>query len=196
MATTQKCCEQHWTSPEGNTQQSSSCTATCQPSRKLSKLEEPDMRDTISDVLRWTPLYGRAKAGCPARSYIYIQHLCTDTGCCLEDLPEAMEKDIRWGLGRFVLKVRHDDNGVSTILTTRSEFNSSYSLTKLINHFKCQCDANYAVKILQLLTAGIFQHVSGYIRRHALIVSFGPSQMHRSTIEGHFLNTNSSEWIV
>ena len=36
-------CEQHWTSPGGNTQQSSSCTATYHPSRKLSKLDEPDM---------------------------------------------------------------------------------------------------------------------------------------------------------
>ena len=31
---------------------------------------------------------GRAKAGRPARTY--IQQLCEDTGCCPEDLPEAM----------------------------------------------------------------------------------------------------------
>ena len=42
-ATTQECCEQFWTSPGGNTPQSSSCTATYLPSRKLSKLDEPDM---------------------------------------------------------------------------------------------------------------------------------------------------------
>ena len=42
----------------------------------------------ISDVLLWTPTYGRAKAGRPARKY--IQQLCEDTGCSPEDLPEAM----------------------------------------------------------------------------------------------------------
>ena len=42
----------------------------------------------ISDVLLWTPTYGRAKAGRPARTY--IQQLCEDTGCSPEDLPEAM----------------------------------------------------------------------------------------------------------
>ena len=42
----------------------------------------------ISDVLLWTPTHGRAKAGQPARTY--IQQLCEDTGCCPEDLPEAM----------------------------------------------------------------------------------------------------------
>ena len=42
----------------------------------------------ISDVLLWTPAYGQAKAGRPARTY--IQQLCEDTGCSPEDLPEAM----------------------------------------------------------------------------------------------------------
>ena len=42
----------------------------------------------ISDVLLWTPSYGRAKAGRPARTY--IQQLCEDTRCSPEDLPEAM----------------------------------------------------------------------------------------------------------
>ena len=44
--------------------------------------------EVISDVLLWTPTYGRAKAGRPARTY--IQQLCEDTGCGPEDLPEAM----------------------------------------------------------------------------------------------------------
>ena len=42
----------------------------------------------LSDVLLWTPTYGRAKAGRPARTY--IQQLCMDTGCSPEDLLEAM----------------------------------------------------------------------------------------------------------
>ena len=44
--------------------------------------------ELISDVLLWTPTYGRAKAGRPARTY--IQQLCQDTGWSPEDLPEAM----------------------------------------------------------------------------------------------------------
>ena len=41
----------------------------------------------ISDVLLWTLTHGRAKAGRPARTY--IQQLCEDTGCSLEDPPEG-----------------------------------------------------------------------------------------------------------
>ena len=44
--------------------------------------------DLLSDVLLWTPTYGWAKAGRPARTY--IQQLYEDTGCSPEDLPEAM----------------------------------------------------------------------------------------------------------
>ena len=50
--------------------------------------------ELISDVLLWTPTHGRAKAGRPAR--IYIQQLCEDTGCCPEDLPEAMNDREKW----------------------------------------------------------------------------------------------------
>ena len=50
--------------------------------------------ELISDVLLWTPTHGRAKAGQPARTY--IQQLCEDTGCCSEDLPEAMNDREKW----------------------------------------------------------------------------------------------------
>ena len=50
--------------------------------------------ELISDVLLWTPSYGRAKAGRPARTY--IQQLCEDTGCSHEDLPEAMTERDEW----------------------------------------------------------------------------------------------------
>ena len=46
--------------------------------------------ELISDVLIWTPTYGRANAGRPARTY--IQQLCEDTGCSPEDLPEAINE--------------------------------------------------------------------------------------------------------
>ena len=50
--------------------------------------------ELISDLLLWTPTLDRAKAGRPPRTY--IQQLCEDTGCCPEDLPEAMNDRERW----------------------------------------------------------------------------------------------------
>ena len=50
MAIAQECCEQYWTSPGGNTLQSSSCMATHHPSWKLSLLDKPDMWDTAREV--------------------------------------------------------------------------------------------------------------------------------------------------
>ena len=50
--------------------------------------------ELISDALLWTPTYGRAKAGRPARTH--IQQLCEDTGCSPEDLPEAMNDREKW----------------------------------------------------------------------------------------------------
>ena len=50
--------------------------------------------ELISDVLLWTLIYGRAKTGQPARTY--IQQICEDTGCSPEDLPEAMNDREKW----------------------------------------------------------------------------------------------------
>ena len=47
-----------------------------------------------SDVLLWTPKYGQAKAGRPARTYVL--QLCEDTGCSPEDQPEAMNGWEKW----------------------------------------------------------------------------------------------------
>ena len=43
----------------------------------------------ISGVRLWTPSHGRARFGRPARTY--LQLLCTDSGCSMEDLPKAMD---------------------------------------------------------------------------------------------------------
>ena len=45
--------------------------------------------ELINDILQWTPSHGRAEAGTPARTY--IQPLCADTGCSLEDLLVTMD---------------------------------------------------------------------------------------------------------
>ena len=50
--------------------------------------------ELIRNVLLWTPTYGRAKAGRPARTY--IQQLCEDTGYNPEDLPGAMNDKEKW----------------------------------------------------------------------------------------------------
>ena len=50
--------------------------------------------ELISDVLLWTPTYGRAKAGWPARTY--IQQLCDDTGYSPEDLSGVMNDREKW----------------------------------------------------------------------------------------------------
>ena len=63
--------------------------------------------ELISDVPLWTPTYGRAKAGRPARTY--IQQLCEDTGYSPEDLPEAMNDREKWRE-----RVRHISAGDTT----------------------------------------------------------------------------------
>ena len=50
--------------------------------------------ELISDVLLWTPTYGWAKVGRPARTY--IQQLCEDMGSSPKDLPEAMNGREKW----------------------------------------------------------------------------------------------------
>ena len=66
--------------------------------------------ELINDILLWTPSHGRAKEGQPARTY--IQQLCANTGCSLEDLLGVMtiEKSVGRGSGISVLVVRHDDD--------------------------------------------------------------------------------------
>ena len=54
----------------------------------------------ISDVLQWTHLYSRAKAGRPARTY--IQQLCEDTGCSSVRIRDVALRTSqkRWTIGR------------------------------------------------------------------------------------------------
>ena len=112
MDITQECCEQSQTGPRGHTPQSTNYTATCLPSRKLSKLDETDCRILLEKqgrVHKWctpmVPTYGWTKAERPARTY--IQQLCEDTGCSPEDLPEAMNDREKWR-ERFSDIRRHD----------------------------------------------------------------------------------------
>ena len=97
-----KCWEEYWTSPGGNTPQDTNYTATCIPYTKTIQVRRTrhaghcwkSKDELISDALLWTPAYGQAKAGRPARTY--IQQLCENTGCIPEDLPEAMNDREKW----------------------------------------------------------------------------------------------------
>ena len=60
--------------------------------------------ELISYILWWTSSHRQAKAGWPARTY--IQQLCADTGCSLEDLPGAT--DDRGGRRERVRDIRAD----------------------------------------------------------------------------------------
>ena len=60
--------------------------------------------ELISDVLYWTPTYGRAKAGRPARTY--IQQLCENTCQRRWTIRKSGER----GSGISVLAARHDDD--------------------------------------------------------------------------------------
>ena len=60
------------------------------------------MDQLISDVLPRAPSHGHTSICWPTRTY--LQQFCTDTGCCLEDLPETMnDRDER-------LAARHHDD--------------------------------------------------------------------------------------
>ena len=48
----------------------------------------------LNDILLWTPTYGFARFGQPAKTYIH--QLCANTGCCLEDLPDMMDDRDWW----------------------------------------------------------------------------------------------------
>ena len=50
--------------------------------------------EVISNAFLWTLSHGQAKAGWPARTY--IQQLCADKECNLEDLLDAMDNRERW----------------------------------------------------------------------------------------------------
>ena len=113
-ATTQECWEQYWTSPGGSTPQRSSYTATYHPSRKLSKLDEPGMRETagevgtnISDIFLLT-LYIDDQLEPIYNSSVPIQDVT------LKNYRErwTIETGGGRGSGRSVLAAWHDDDGM------------------------------------------------------------------------------------
>ena len=86
--------------------------------------------ELISDVLQWTPSYGRTKAGWPARTH--IQQLCEDLGCSPEDLPKAMNEK---GSGISVMMERQDDDDDDDILKVSVEFTECMFLRMYFTDF-------------------------------------------------------------
>ena len=71
--------------------------------------------ELITNVLLWTPSLGWASVGWPAR--IYLQQLCVDIECGLEDMPEAMDdRRVTRETEKSVLAARHDDDDDDTSL--------------------------------------------------------------------------------
>ena len=66
--------------------------------------------ELVSDVLLWTPTYGQAKAGRPARTY--IQQLCGDTGQKTYRRRWMIGRSGERGSGISVLVARHDDDDI------------------------------------------------------------------------------------
>ena len=91
--------------------------------------------ELISDVLIWTPTYGQAKAGWPARTY--IQKLC--------EIRDVAQKTCRrrWTIGRngergsgiFVLTAWHDDDDDDDCYT-------SFEMTHQFLWFQVQMNNN------------------------------------------------------
>ena len=90
---------------EATSHENSGYTATFHPSRGLIKLDEQGMRNTCL----WTPLHWWASVGLPARTY--LQQICRNTGCRLEELSEVMDGWDRWReRGKSVWEAWHDNN--------------------------------------------------------------------------------------
>ena len=82
--------------------------------------------ELISDVILWTSSHGRTKVGRPAGTY--LQQLCTDTRCSLEDRPGAMDDRYEWQVRG---QARHDDDN------SLKEFHNLFLNIGLFHIFLC-----------------------------------------------------------
>ena len=105
-AIAQGCYELYKTNPEAKSHKTA---AVGPPTSQIRQTRHAGHWCRSKDILLWIPSHGVVR---PARTY---QHqICTDTGCSLEDLPEAMNDRDRWRerereLGESVFTARHDN---------------------------------------------------------------------------------------
>ena len=117
----QECWEQYWTSPGDNTPQDTNYTATCLPSRKLYKLDEPDTRDTAGEARTNSSVmysYGPPHMAKQKQddqlehtysSYVRIRDVTLKTCQKRQVIGRSGER----GSGISVLAARHDDNSTT-----------------------------------------------------------------------------------
>ena len=112
--------------------------------------------EIITDVFLWIPTHGRTCDDPSDRNYLY--HFCVDTGCCLENLPEAMlilidgEKESQGTLcyqhdlimiyierKRQTLRVRNRDRQISSSCSCTRPLGhkNKYVFTNLTVRLKC-----------------------------------------------------------
>ena len=110
--------------------------------------------ELISDVLLWTPTYGCAKAGRPAR--------CEDTGCNPEDLPEAMNDREKWR----EMVARHDDDDDKDFHFISNLRFTHFSFSKLFVWYSAQ---NIELTVYSKISLGPKYRVTVYSK-----ISFSP----------------------
>ena len=93
--------EVYWRNPRSKNPWNNSCMATHHPSQKYQSktnktccIQLEKENQTHSRFLLWTPTYGRACVGRPARTYMH--QVCVDTEYSLEDLPGVMDDRDGW----------------------------------------------------------------------------------------------------
>ena len=98
---TQECWELYWTTRRGNTPKRAAVRPPTPITKTIQIRQTRHARhcwkskdELMSDVQRWTLSHSWTKVGRPVRTY--VQQLCVDTGCILEDLMGAMDDRDRW----------------------------------------------------------------------------------------------------
>ena len=99
MAIARECYELYWTIPGSNIPWNRSLLPSISKTIQIRWTRHAvhswrSKDELISNILLWTPLHRWAGVEYPARTY--LQQLCTDTGCSLEDLLNVMDDRDEW----------------------------------------------------------------------------------------------------
>ena len=141
-AIVQECCELYWASPGGSIPQNCSCMETFHPSRKPSKLDEQDMRDTAGEVRAnslvmhpsRSPSYGRL--GDQLEPTYNCSVLIQDVAWKTNRKQWTIRINGGKGSRKSVPVVRHDNNHHVFILALLYVSNVDVPLNKEINKTK------------------------------------------------------------
>ena len=124
MANARECWEQYWTSPDGSAPQDTSCTATCLPSRKLYKLDEPDTQDTAGEarinssvMYSYGPPHMAKQKQDDQLKHIYSSYLrIWDVALKTSQMRWMIGRSGERGSGISMLAARHDDDDDDILL--------------------------------------------------------------------------------